>query len=117
MTITDDYTEADRWDWDQSNPDQHCIHGKFIGSSWGPDLLCQWCEDGVSLAEYRSIMRAEAERRDNEQRIARLFPLFVRTHYRRFGDQPTDSSREVKQFWDAAMRQTRRIRNGLEVAR
>lgn len=38
--------EGDRWDWDLSDPAQRCRHGSFIGSWWGPDLLCQRCEDG-----------------------------------------------------------------------
>lgn len=40
----DDYTEDDRWDWDRDDPTQYCRHGSFIGSSWGPDILCGACE-------------------------------------------------------------------------
>jgi hypothetical protein len=48
----DDYTEDDRWDWDRNDDSQYCAHGTFIGSSWGPDILCHWCESGVSVDEY-----------------------------------------------------------------
>ena len=41
-----DYTEDDRYDWDRSDDRQYCRHGSFIGSWWGPDLLCHWCESG-----------------------------------------------------------------------
>lgn len=41
-----DYTGADRWDWDYDDPRQRCPHGTFIGSWWGPDLLCPQCESG-----------------------------------------------------------------------
>lgn len=40
----------------------YCEHGKYIGSPYGPDYLCQWCEDGVSAAEYAAIMRERAIR-------------------------------------------------------
>lgn len=48
MTIEDDddYSEGDRYDWDRSDPAQYCRHGTFIGSWWGPDLLCARCELG-----------------------------------------------------------------------
>jgi len=55
MTMHDDYTEADRWDWDYTADDQHCEHGTFIGSWWGPDLMCQWCEAGITPAEVEQI--------------------------------------------------------------
>lgn len=36
----------DDFDWDQSDENQYCKHGKFIGSWWGPDILCGYCEVG-----------------------------------------------------------------------
>ena len=57
MTMHDDYTEADRWDWDTTADDQHCEHGTFIGSWWGPDLMCHWCEAGVTVEEVEQIER------------------------------------------------------------
>jgi hypothetical protein len=64
--IDDDYTEGDQWDWDQSDDSQYCPHGKFIGSWWGPDILCGWCEDGVSVKEMREILAAQRRRRADQ---------------------------------------------------
>lgn len=44
--LDQDYTESDRWDWDHEDPRQYCRHGSFIGSWWGPDILCSHCEMG-----------------------------------------------------------------------
>jgi hypothetical protein len=46
MSIDEDYRYGDEWDWDQSDPAQYCEHGTFIGSWWGPDLMCWRCEMG-----------------------------------------------------------------------
>jgi len=46
LTMEDDYTEDDRYDWDRNNSSQYCKHGNFIGSWWGPDLMCFACEMG-----------------------------------------------------------------------
>ena len=59
------------WDWDRSDPRQHCEHGTFIGSWWGPDLMCGWCEDGISAEDpkfkyerfwFRNTLRKERRR-------------------------------------------------------
>jgi hypothetical protein len=42
----DDYQTGDEFDWDQSDSSQYCRHGRFIGSWWGPDILCGACEAG-----------------------------------------------------------------------
>ena len=42
----DDYEIGDEYDWDISDRSQYCKHGKFIGSWWGPDILCGYCEAG-----------------------------------------------------------------------
>jgi hypothetical protein len=42
----DDYTEGDKYDWDHNDSRQYCKHGTFIGSWWGPDLMCMECELG-----------------------------------------------------------------------
>lgn len=60
--IDDDYRPGDEYDWDQSRDDQHCEHGTFIGSWWGPDLMCQWCEGGVSVAEMHAYYAAQRQR-------------------------------------------------------
>jgi hypothetical protein len=60
--IDDDYTEGDQYDWDRNDSSQYCQHGKFIGSWWGPDILCGWCEDGISVEEMRASLRAQRDR-------------------------------------------------------
>ena len=42
--------------------DTHCIHGTFVGGWAGPDYMCRWCEDGVSLEEYQAIGRERVAR-------------------------------------------------------
>lgn len=45
------------WDWDRNDARQYCRHGTFIGSWWGPDLLCWRCEMGD---EYEDEAELEA---------------------------------------------------------
>lgn len=71
--INDDYTEDDRYDWDRTDPDQHCKHGTFIGSWWGPDLMCWACEQGLTDAEYRAYC-LNRTRRELQERIHRIWP-------------------------------------------
>jgi len=44
--IDDDYEPGDEFDWDRNDSRQYCKHGTFIGSWWGPDILCGPCEMG-----------------------------------------------------------------------
>jgi hypothetical protein len=44
QVIEDDYEVGDEYDWDRNDRSQYCKHGKFIGSWWGPDILCVYCE-------------------------------------------------------------------------
>jgi hypothetical protein len=46
QVIEDDYEVGDEFDWDRSDSSQYCKHGRFIGSWWGPDILCGACEAG-----------------------------------------------------------------------
>ena len=43
------------YDGDTNDESQYCEHGTFIGSWWGPDYLCGWCEAGTSREEYEEI--------------------------------------------------------------
>jgi hypothetical protein len=60
--------------------DGYCEHGTYVGGC-GADLMCSWCEDGISLAEAIKIetarkTRAVRERSENQQlMIARLLML------------------------------------------
>lgn len=47
MTDEDDLLGFDA---DMHDPAQRCRHGTFIGSWWGPDYLCGWCESGTDPA-------------------------------------------------------------------
>lgn len=49
--IDNDYTDDDRYDWDRTDSRQYCEHGTFIGSSWGPDLMCGDCEMGYTVKQ------------------------------------------------------------------
>jgi hypothetical protein len=42
---------------DFDEPSYYCQHGKYIGSPGGPDYLCQWCEDGWTVAEVKHYYR------------------------------------------------------------
>ena len=55
--VDDDYTEEDRWDWDRSDMAQRCKHGTFIGSSWGPDLMCGACEMGDADITVNEVLK------------------------------------------------------------
>ena len=57
------------YDGDLHDPKQRCEHGTFIGSWWGPDYLCHWCEDGISVEEMHRIQAANARYRC-EQKVA-----------------------------------------------
>lgn len=57
-----DLDEELGYDADHDDPRQYCEHGTFIGSWWGPDYLCGWCEMGVSVDEMRALHRAQAQR-------------------------------------------------------
>ena len=39
--------QGDYIEQDTSNDDHYCEHGTFIGSPFGGDYLCHWCELGV----------------------------------------------------------------------
>lgn len=47
--MTNELDDQLGYDADHDDPSQFCEHGTFIGSWWGPDYLCHWCEAGVSV--------------------------------------------------------------------
>src|SRR5579863_7610112 len=55
------------------DPDGYCEHGTYVGGC-GADLMCQWCEDGISLAEAKRIVARErlAGIRERAERAAKL---------------------------------------------
>lgn len=46
------------------DPDNHqfyCQHGTYIGSPYGPDYMCMWCEDGISAKKMHAIVAKRME--------------------------------------------------------
>lgn len=43
------------------DPDGYCPHGTYVGGC-GIDWMCQWCEDGISVAEMHRIYTARKTR-------------------------------------------------------
>lgn len=58
----------------------HCPHGVYVGGC-GIDWMCQWCEDGISLAEAKRIVSAEKTRavRERASRAAQFLSVLL-TH-------------------------------------
>lgn len=83
MSTTEEIEEALGYDADLTDPRQRCEHGTFIGSWWGPDYLCQWCELGISADEVRAAeLEYQAERLARaEERYARLVATLEATIY------------------------------------
>lgn len=52
-----------RYDEDYSDPRQYCAHGTFIGSWWGPDYMCYWCETGETPPTPEEQARIELNSR------------------------------------------------------
>lgn len=71
----DDYTEEDRWDWDYNDIRQRCRHGAFIGSSWGPDIICGKCEMGEdpTIAEMLLELYTRTKRIDDSVQTITTF--------------------------------------------
>src|SRR5262245_5359440 len=55
-----EYDEYLGYDADHDDANQYCIHGTWIGSWWGPDYLCYYCEDGLSAEASFSIKAGNA---------------------------------------------------------
>jgi hypothetical protein len=58
----EDYDEQLGYDADHNDSSQYCRHGSFIGSWWGPDYLCGYCESGEkppTAEELEEIQRAK----------------------------------------------------------
>lgn len=59
---------------------EYCEHGTYLGPCVGPDVMCGWCETGISVDEvtYGSLVeRVDRHRRAVEQR-AEWIGLIVR---------------------------------------
>lgn len=62
-----------------------CIHGEFVGGPFGPDFLCQTCEDSVPLVDwFQSIWHTRVHGWLN----ASLYKAFVEECAERSGVSP-----------------------------
>lgn len=46
--------------------DEYCIHGTYVGWWGGPDYMCGYCEDGISIYEYALMGAREKIRKDSK---------------------------------------------------
>ena len=46
------YDEDTQTLYDPPDGSTRCKHGTYIGTPGGPDLMCGWCEDGVSDEDF-----------------------------------------------------------------
>jgi hypothetical protein len=80
------YTEEELlgYDADFSDPRQYCKHGTFIGSWWGPDYLCGYCEMGVSVCDQCGAFGHPSEELSylSEKRYRKFVRNDVRWHKR-----------------------------------
>ena len=76
-----DYTDGDRFDFDHADDSQHCEHGTFVGSWWGPDILCGWCEDGISADSdsfrYRGFWVRNSARKARRKTLRAMYAAYV----------------------------------------
>ena len=78
--MTDDYQYGDEYDWDREDPRQYCRHGSFIGSWWGPDIMCMKCEldyEDPTLNEMLSVF--DDKIRKNKNSITSVYSFFNRS--------------------------------------
>jgi hypothetical protein len=52
--LDDSFNDADDQRDNLSYDDTHCEHGTFVGGWAGPDYLCGYCEDGVTVEELNA---------------------------------------------------------------
>lgn len=77
--ISSDYEYGDEWDWDREDPNQYCRHGSFIGSWWGPDILCMNCEIDEDPTLNEMIRPFDKKVEDVEKYIQYLKDIILHT--------------------------------------
>lgn len=85
-----DYTEADRWDWDYGDPRQRCRHGNFIGSAWGPDILCGDCESVEDDPSLRDMVRGIRRQIEKIQSEYNGMMMFINSYARKKENEISD---------------------------
>ena len=83
----DDHLPGDEFDWDQNDESQYCEHETFIGSPCGPDLLCHYCESGISKEEFELIKALERQRALADVAKKRLLDIVFVDIIRTFDDK------------------------------
>lgn len=78
--------EEERNRYGRSN---YCRHGNNVGSWWGPDLMCGYCEDSEPMEVYWFALAAAdreiAAARSKRDRIHSLYELLIQhPQYRQF---------------------------------
>lgn len=88
MTYYDSYAEFQRdlddrddtYDPEFRQESDYCRdHGTYIGPPGGADILCGYCEDGISRAEYLAIIKRERTRavRTRAERIETMLNVLL----------------------------------------
>jgi|SRR5688572_16722312 hypothetical protein len=58
------------YDGDTDDPSQYCKpHGVFVGSWWGPDYMCPYCEEGLTARQYYKLMDHQARLAKRKRRL------------------------------------------------
>lgn len=91
-----DDSDYGQYDEDMDDSSQYCEHGRFIGSWWGPDYMCGYCEMGTTAAEYKLIcFNARYSRIVNREATkASLLYLFLKN-----GVAPEFILEHMNEFW------------------
>lgn len=68
----------DTYDPEFRDPEGYCEHGTYVGGC-GADLMCSWCEDGISVREAKRIITMERTRavRDRAERTAQFLAAIL----------------------------------------
>lgn len=71
----DGYSDLEFRDYESG----YCPHGKYVGGC-GADIMCSWCEDGISPAEANRIvaMQRTREIREKAERAQKLLNDLLR---------------------------------------
>jgi hypothetical protein len=99
MTTDDDYQAGDEFDWDRDAPEQYCHHGTFIGSWWGPDVLCGFCEDGVTDEEYAMILETRRLQAVRDRARGELIDALIQVLRTFTRIKPQDLTSEYIDYW------------------
>jgi hypothetical protein len=75
--VTTEQDERLGYDADHDDPRQYCQHGSWMGSWWGPDYLCSWCEGGYTADQARYCQLLQAVSRAKEGPRVCWIPGFV----------------------------------------